>query len=202
MAVVFEPVVLPSSLKGVPNGHLSSADLVPTFFPGYGWSSLVPTARRCWDALVVLVKADTGKDLSVTPGGAYRSYDAQVSLFNQRMTTNVLLAAVPFVTRTWKGKKYYLRRGVSPCATPGTSNHGYGLALDASVWNGVKHVSVTTYPKVWESFTKWAPLCGFSWEGARPGQKGWEPWHVRAVKGDVVPVKVLEVEAFLAGQKL
>jgi hypothetical protein len=34
------------------------------------------------------------------------------------------------ITRTWNGRTWTLRAGKAPCATPGTSNHGSGRAVD------------------------------------------------------------------------
>ena len=41
---------------------------------------------------------------------------------------------------------------------------------------------------------------GFSWEGAREGQPGWEPWHLRYVAGDKTPARVLDMQAFFKAQ--
>lgn len=198
MPIAIRPVVRPTTLTGATNGKLPLAALVSVFFPGYGHRSVEKTAARCWGVFALKCLQATGKTLTVTPGGAYRTYDQQVAAFNTRMTTNPLLARVPFITRTWNGTKYYLKRGYAPVAVPGTSNHGWGIAFDTAIWNGATAVGITSDPKVWSWVQANADLYGFSWEGALPGQPGFEPWHLRMYTGDKVPEAVLEVERYFA----
>jgi LAS superfamily LD-carboxypeptidase LdcB len=76
--------------------------------------------------------------------------------------------------RTYKGQKYYLKPGMSPMATPGTSMHNLGLAVDVSDASNDR--------------LKWmlanADWYGFCWELQS------EPWHIRYYTGDKVPLKV------------
>jgi hypothetical protein len=198
------PVVMPSTLAKASNGHLNPlGQSTPVYFPGYGWGALEPTTKRCWDAFAVACLAATGKTLSVTPGGAYRSYEAQVAAFNQRMSPTYNPLTCTTTTRTWNGKKYWLKRGFSPCATPGTSNHGWGLAVDTAIWPGAgqRLAGITSDPKVWTWVKDNAVSFGWSWEGAREGQPGFEPWHLRHVTGDVIPAPVLAIEKYFAGIK-
>jgi len=74
------------------------------------------------------------------------------------------------------------------------------LAVDVSVFKGGVQRSVTSVPAVWDWLVANAVSFGFSWEGARPGQAGWEPWHLRLVTGDEIPNRVLDFEELL-GQK-
>lgn len=222
MAVVFKPLSRPTSLKPGTNGKLGPTQLVPQYFPGYGWNSLYPTAKRAYEVLAVLVKAETGKTISVTPGGGYRPFLRQEQAFFQRMVTwlGIALATVPWITRTYQKTRYYLKRGYAPVAAPewydadtgrwyGGSNHGWGLAVDLSIWNGSQHLSIVSDRAVWAAVTKHAESLGWSWEGVQvpgnwaPGMawpKGWEPWHLRYVLADVVPQKVKDVENFLKAQ--
>lgn len=203
--IVFKPVVLPAGISPSMNGKLGPCQLTAVTVPGVGHLSLHPTAARAWNALQVSLYAATGLSLSAT--GAYRSYDAQVQVFEARYTpTYNPLVNVLTSTRTWLGKKWYLRRKMFPVAVPGTSNHGLGIAVDMGFWTGqhlpgladVAAVTDSRYVKGWDYLTEHAERFGWSWEGAKPGQAGWEPHHIRYVAGDNIPQAVLDVEAFIA----
>ena len=101
-------------------------------------------------------------------------------------------------TRTWQGKKWYLRRRMAPVAVPGTSNHGWGLANDVAIYSGGAVVGITSIAKVWQWVQDNAESFGLSWEGARPGQPGWEPWHLRYTEGDKVPSRIRDMKAWFA----
>ena len=208
--IEFPPVEMPSDLAGVPNGRLGPCNLTTVFFVGVGHLSMHPLAARAWNAMTAICKAETKADLSTT--GTYRSFDAQLQLFNQRYTPTYLpLRNVLTNQRTYQGKTWYLRRGCAPAATPGTSNHGWGIAIDTAIaaptydptakaWV-TKIVGITADPKVWQWVQANAMSFGFGWEGARPGMPGWEPWHLRYWAGDRIPKRVLDVEAWFAGAK-
>lgn len=197
MAIVHLPTVMPSDLKDQRNGKLGPCSLTSVFFPAVGHLSLHPLAARAWNAAAVVCLAETGGVLSTT--GTYRSYDQQVTLFRQRYTSSFdpTVNAVPPMSRTWEGVLYFLRKGMAPAASPGTSNHGWGLAVDAAVLTNGKIAGITTDAKVWTWAQDELETFGWSWEGAKPGQRGWEPWHWKYVAGDAVPQRVLDVEAFL-----
>jgi hypothetical protein len=82
-------------------------------------------------------------------------------------------------TRTYLGKKWYMKKGVAPMASPGTSNHGWGLAVDIWSANG------TRLDWMLQNIAKF----GWSWEVQS------EPWHIRYVAGDKLPDAVVEFEA-------
>ncbi len=124
---------------------------------GLGSNGQVPTSELCdlWDgqthvradAAVALTKLNEaysqrfGEPMCITDG--YRSYDQQVAV---------------------KAAKGYL------AATPGTSNHGWGLAVD---------LCPQTYAgERWSWLAENAPA--FGWDNppwARPGGSKYEPWH-------------------------
>ena len=113
--------------------------------------------------------------------------------------------------RIYDGKRWYLRRGMSPAAVPGTSNHGWALANDIALCKSIydplakawvkKIIAITADAKAWQWVQDNAMSFGFGWEGARPGMPGWEPWHIRYWAGDRVPQRVKDVEAYLAAAK-
>jgi len=79
-------------------------------------------------------------------------------------------------TRIYKGKAWYLKKGMAPMAVPGTSNHNLGIAVDIADANG----------KRLDWLLANAQAFGFSWELQE------EPRHLRYVAGDNVPTRVKE----------
>ncbi len=203
MAIVFLPVNKPADLADQSNGKLGPCHTKPVYFPGLGYSALHPLAARAWELLAIICHAETGFKLTTTGGGAYRSYEQQVSAFQQRMTLffDPNVSRDPAIIRTWEGKTWYLRKGYAPVASPGTSNHGWGLAIDTAVHTGGRTVGITSVPAAWKFLQDNAESFGFSWEGARPGQPGWEPWHIRYVAGDKIPQRILDIEAWFEAHK-
>jgi LAS superfamily LD-carboxypeptidase LdcB len=100
---------------------------------------------------------------------AYRPYSVQEAVFLQRYTKTPL-AGRP--TRTWNGATWYLKPGLAPLATPGTSNHGWGCAVD--IWNVGQNGRLEWLLAHFDEF-------GWSWEVQS------EPWHIRYVLGESLP---------------
>lgn len=78
------------------------------------------------------VSVPLGNSNVIDTTGRYRTYERQVALFYERYTLDKANAKTPYVTRWWEGKTWYLKKGMAMAATPGTSNHGYGLADDVA----------------------------------------------------------------------
>ena len=120
--------------------------------------------------------------------GDYRPYEQQLSLFKSRMKPFPDAKKTTQTVRTFNGEKWYLHNGAA-VATPGTSNHGWGLAIDAAVKTKGKRggvVSITTKPRIakrsgLQFLLAEAPSLGWSWELQS------EPWHIRYVAGDKTP---------------
>ena len=182
--------------KPLQNGRLGPCDLTPVFLAGVGQGSLHPFAARAWSALSVSCVAATGATLTATSvADTYRSYAQQESVFRQRMLPVYDPLRCTTTTRTWNGKRWWLRRGMAPVATPGTSNHGFGIAIDAAVWTGGKIVAVAGQRAAWQWLLANAESFGFGWELQS------ESWHIRHMAGNAVTQRVLDVEAFLAAAK-
>lgn len=98
---------VPAALAVYGNGNIPPAALEPI---GQGGHRLWAPAADAWKQAVAAAKAD-GVDLTVTD--SYRSYQQQVDLAKQ--------------------KGLYASGGFA--AIPGTSNHGWGLAVDADITN-------------------------------------------------------------------
>lgn len=182
-------VVRPADLTGQTNGKLSTS-LLRAVNPNKAWQ-MHHLAARAWEALRVAAWS-AGVKLSVS-GNPYRSYDQQVSLFNQRYT-QTYSATVNTLDdkRVWNGVTYYKRIGVAAVAVPGTSNHGWGLAVDTAI-DADGDLDFEYPPKSLNTTAiNWllanAAKYGFSWELQS------EPWHIRYVTGDKVPTAVLEFE--------
>jgi hypothetical protein len=124
---------VPEELTTFGNGRLPADQLVPISQPGH---RLYRPAAAAWDSLVAEAAA-SGLELRITD--SYRSYEEQVDLAHR--------------------KGLYRNGGLA--AVPGTSNHGWGLAVDADV----------TDPAVREWLEVNGPRYGFV--NAVPR----EPWH-------------------------
>lgn len=177
-------VVMPSDLKKVENGKLSADLLRP----------IKPSGRMHHKAAIgwgVLQAVAAEEKLQLVHVGDYRPYEQQLSLFMQRMKDYPNAKVANQTTRKFDGKTWYLHVG-APVATPATSNHGWGLAIDAALkLKRGEIVSITTKPKAarrsgLDFLLEWAEPCGFSWELQS------EPWHIRWVCGDNLPQVVIE----------
>lgn len=146
------------------NGAIPRADLVPV--PGNPGLFLLPGAAAAWTRLATAVLAKHGWLPTLTD--AYRSYDAQVTLFLSRYRVQ-LFGSGPFGdVRWWRGKRYVRFTGAA-AAVPGTSNHGFGETVD--VW-GLESFTSTRYAQ----FMSVAAERGWSNSEGRVVK---EPWHQR-----------------------
>lgn len=177
-----EKVVLPNDLKGLSNGQLP-AGLLRKIKP-YGL--LHYRAATAWEAMCQAAKSEAGIEL--THVGAYRSFEEQLALFKSRYSPKPT-GDPRKITRTYEGKTWHLKKGVAPAGSPGTSNHGWGIAIDCALVVGRKTVPITADPDGkggLQSGLEWllvnAKRFGFSWEVASGAQA--EAWHIRLVTGD------------------
>ena len=177
------PIIMPTDLIGQQNGYLT-ANILRTIQKPSG--QLEKHAATAWNCLQLAAYFNA---LTLNQVGAYRNYAQQLALFNARYLTTDM-GRKPQVTRVWQGKKYYLKPGMSPCATPGNSDHGWGLAIDAA------NCSMGSPLLAWllgDGFmTCQALLYGFTWAVADPKNPNFEPWHLQYVTGDTWTPAVLE----------
>lgn len=158
-------LIIPPALKAHKNGEIPLTLLAPIKPFGY----LYTTAAASWQAMKRAAK-DDGIVLKPTSAmDAYRPLTVQRSVFLQRYTTTPVPGAT---TRTWNGTTYYLKKGLAPLATPGTSNHGLGLAVDvANVGaDGRLEWLLANYER-------------FGWSHEVQS----EPWHIRYTLGADLP---------------
>jgi LAS superfamily LD-carboxypeptidase LdcB len=165
-------LVLPADLKDVKPGRLDPGLLVA--IKPYG--KLHRNAARCWAAMRAAALASGLPSFKPTSAGdTYRSYESQLAAFNSRYS----LTPTTFGTRTFEGKKYYKKAAnLADLAAPGSSNHNLGLAVDVSEASGARLAWLLENEH----------LYGFSHELQS------EPWHIRLVCGDRIPVAVQEYE--------
>jgi LAS superfamily LD-carboxypeptidase LdcB len=161
-------VVLPADLVGIRPGELPNYLLKPIRPYGH----LHPLAAQAWEAMRKEAHRDGIRPFKPTStGDTYRSLAMQERGFLARYTQ------APIATtsvRTYQGKKWYLKPGLAPMATPGQSTHNLALAVDVSEASGDR----------------------LSWLLANADKFGWcwelqsEPWHIRYYRGDKVPLIV------------
>ena len=172
-----QPVIkiqLCSHLKGVKPGELPAELLRPI----EGKGRLHHCAADAYEAMDAAANAE-GIDLSPTSqADTYRSLETQEYGFYQRHTDKPGKKLLKQTPRIYKGKLWYLKKGMAPMAVPGTSNHNLGIAIDIANATG----------KRLDWLHKNAVSFGFSWEFT----SGAEPWHLRYVAGDNVPTRVKE----------
>lgn len=193
MTLIVKQVIPPTDLVDIymkqDSGKLDSALLVNVGPSG----NLHHDAARAYKALGFMCLA-IGLPLTYTYGGTYRSYQSQVTLFLSRYTTTPL-AGRP--TKIWQGVTYWQKPNTAMAAVPGTSNHGWGLAIDfafdSDVSDGIgpdDAANITSHPQ-WPTFMQYALDCGFSWEAQS------EPWHLRLVTGSTPTQTVLNAEKIM-----
>ena len=161
MSRVPEPVKrvnIPPRLKQYGNGQLPDEVLSPIVSGGRLWSE----AAWWWNMMCAAAERDGVKIRSVSAG--YRSLEAQERLFFDRYVPRKTLRR-PEVKRFYKGKWWWLRVGKAPSATPGKSNHGWGLAQDIQVPR-----------KTFRWMCENAPKYGFYMQAAK-GSPEYEAWH-------------------------
>jgi hypothetical protein len=175
------------------NGHLDTAELA--VIPGgtkMGGDALI--RRDLLPGVVALQAAFQrrfGAPLRPTSAGdGYRSYQRQVNAFLGRYAPQRTGMGPFYDVRWWRGVRYVRVSGAS-AAVPGTSNHGWGVAVDFA------DVGASGGER-WRWLMDAAPRFGFVnplWaRDGDPTNGSQEPWHW---EGRAVPVS--NYRAFLAG---
>lgn len=180
------PIVMPTDLAGVTNGKLPAKLLRNIKAPNGQLHALAATA---WNCLQLAAYFD---GIELRHVGAYRPLSEQMALFNNRYA-NKPTGRTPQVTRTYQGATWYLKKGMAAAGTPGTSNHGLGLAVDVADCSGKRLAWL-----LGDGFaTSKALKFGFTWEVKDSKNPNAEAWHLRYVCGDKLPQAVLDtIQAF------
>lgn len=186
MALPVSPVILPAILINRVNGDLPSPALVTVAGQAGGPAvTLVVPASRAWLALCDAARK-SGRILKATSlYDSYRPRSVQEATFRTRYTTSNLGGSPDAY---WNGARWWLKPGYATAAVPGTSNHGWGLAVDIGVERdgdaGAESIDNATV--AWLSAN--AHRFGFSAELQS------EQWHWRYYAGDDIPDAVIEYE--------
>lgn len=109
------------------NGNVPKALLAPLDGENYGDAVLRLDAADSWNRARAEVKAKTGIVLTVR--GWNRSLAEQERFFFERYSRQASGGGRFGDVRWYKGVRY-VRTSGAPAAIPGTSNHGWGLAVD------------------------------------------------------------------------
>lgn len=196
-------MVHPSTLAGQTNGRLPAHLLT---LVGVGNALQEVTAARSWRALFAAMRTATGIDLRHV--GHYRSYNDQVRLFVARyqpVSYGRWLATSSAHRKTWGeapslgySSKWWVKikhaNGSYPAtaATPGTSNHGWGLALDLAE----EYDADATPDAIRATMVNWLAANARFYGVSAELQS--EPWHWRYVTGDAIPAATLAYETGVA----
>lgn len=178
------PIIMPSDLAGAKNGELNQSLLRSIKAPSGKLHRLAATAWNCMQ----LAAYFDGVELKHV--GAYRPLSEQMALFNNRYQRSDT-GRVPQVTRTYQGQTWFLKKGVAPAGTPGTSNHGIGLAIDVASASGKRLEWLLGDGFMTSNALKY----GFSWQVSDSKDKNFEAWHLQYFAGDTLPQAVVEALA-------
>lgn len=128
-------------------------------------SRLRAGAADSWAQVRARVLRDYGwLPMPTSAADCYRPYHIQERIFRARYTTSYVTGIDP---RWWNGQQWWRLRGVASAATPGRSNHGWGLAVDVTGLGGFKGLRFIQFGIVARSLG-WSNR-----EGASIG----EAWH-------------------------
>lgn len=192
----------PSTLNGMENGRLPSAILDSIGVPG---AFMEKTAARAFRAMFAEMRKLGFEPRQV---GHYRTFDQQLNLFLSRYkpASSAEWSGTPSQHRKrWAEARRYghtselwvkkLINGKYPAtaASPGSSNHGWGLAVDVAE----EYDNDSSPDPIRSQWVNWlvnnASRYGISAELQS------EPWHWRYVAGDNIPSAVIQFEQNNAG---
>lgn len=146
------------------NGKLSLSTLTRLSVGGY----LTTAAANSFERLR-LAGARDGVNVTITStADAYREYAIQERIFTERyIPTYTQYASGRVDRRYWQGRYWFRRAGTAAAAVPGTSNHGWAIAIDIANVGGFN-----------STFYRWlsdnAPALGWSND---EGHSVGEAWH-------------------------
>ena len=191
------PLVMPSTLRGQANGKLPANLLDQIGVPG---ALMERTAARAFRAMLGEMRKGGFDPRQV---GHYRTFQQQLNLFLSRYqeASHATYNSTPSQHRkVWQDaprngfnsiywvKKLINGRYPATAATPGNSNHGWGLAIDLAE----EYDADTAPDSIRSQWVDWlvnnARRYGISAELQS------EPWHWRYVAGDNIPQAVLDFE--------
>lgn len=186
------PMVRPSTLAGKENGKLPDSLLVQI---GVGSARMERTAARSFIAMFAEARAALG--ITIKHVGDYRSFEAQRNLFVSRYepVSKSVYDGTPSTRRkVWEqagqygySSPYWVKKLINgrypaTAATPGQSNHGWGLALDIAQ----EYDTDSAPDPITTTFVNWLVANAARYGISAELQS--EPWHWRYVAGDNIPI--------------
>jgi len=194
-------VVRPSTSKAYENGKLPLSVL--TQVRNVKTKCFVDlTAARAFEACFDLGIKMLG--ITIKDVGDFRTFQEQINLFVDRYIPvskdsyddtptehrKIWLAASTYGYSSQYWIKNYAKFGYWPAtaASPGTSNHGYGLALDIAQ----EYDDDTSPDPITEAFVGW--LCLYAPRFGIYASLKSEKWHWQYIRGDDIPQAVLDYE--------
>lgn len=175
--------VTPKELEKCPNGDIP-AHLLSNIKP-YG--QLYWRAAMAWDKMLEAAKAE---GLEFSHVGALRTLKEQESLFASRYTVKPS-KRVPQITRSYKGKTWFLKDGMAPAGTPGTSKHGWGCAIDVAAVVNKKLINLGGSQKHVDWLKANCEKFGWAWGVGDPSNKEFEIWHLECYDCDNLPPDIV-----------
>lgn len=152
------------------NGQLKASELAPIT----GGGLLRSDAAASWN---LMVEAAAKDGITLRHNGAYRPETIQVSLFKTNYTP---IANGSNDVRLWDSngngskERWYRRPNKPSTAIPGTSNHGWGTAIDVAN-------AFYAYGAAPSKIVSWLNRNAKKFGWVRPSwaftQRDWEPWH-------------------------
>jgi hypothetical protein len=175
----------PAIIQGRANGRLPAGILSETSgLAGGPTIRLVLPAMRAWKALTTAALSAGHTLKSTALNDSYRPYKVQKRLFLERYSTTDTGGE----RKVWQGKSFFLKDGEAAAATPGSSNHGWGLAVDTGEESDHDLFANTFDNQTLKWLVNNEERFGFSHERQD------EPWHIRYFAGDNIPAAVLAFE--------
>ena len=182
MAFPVTKVVMPADLAGQSNGRLPDRLLIAPGYPLRPKARMHRRAAVAFAALDLEVRRRFDEVLTVvSTNDAYRPYSVQEACFCSRYTTTPLAGRS---TKTWNQRTYWQMPNTAMAGTPGTSNHGWGLARDTAIVRDGEVVGILANRAMFDWMLAHAADFGISWEAQS------EPWHLRYNAGDHPPAAV------------
>lgn len=146
------------------NGEVPASALAP--LDGQPEAFLRADAAASWNRARKEIKAATGRDIRAR--GWNRTLAEQVKFFNLAYKPQ---ASGGTDARWWNGRRYVRRPGKAAAAIPGTSNHGWGIAVDVEDF-GLEH----QWNSAWRA--KAFPILAKHGWTDHSGRSIGEPWHI------------------------
>lgn len=173
-------VTVPTILRGALNGQLDASVLrSPDYHTGTAYRLFAPVSY----AMEAMHAAALREGVKLDTTGRYRNYARQLALFLDRYSETPIDGRP---TKWWNGKTWWQKPGVAMAATPGTSNHGLGLADDLAKDDNDDNVVESIGTAVLEWLRDNAARFGFGLETRV------EAWHWHWIGGDALSQDVVD----------